>query len=73
MFENASEIAFAACHTGLAPTDGSEGSPQAVFGDTFLKTTFTVFKHPPDGEPSLGFAKKPVDTSFPKNPKKRLL
>lgn len=48
-------------------------SPDAVFGGSSLKTTFTFFKHLPGGKPSLGVAKKPVDSSFPKNPKVRSL
>ncbi|MCJ1400756.1 Type I transmembrane sorting receptor [Xylographa trunciseda] len=39
-------------------------SPQAVYGDAFLKTTFTVFKHPPGGSPRLGFAGKSIPSSY---------
>ncbi|MCJ1312653.1 Type I transmembrane sorting receptor [Agyrium rufum] len=53
------------CYAALNPIAQAEGVPNAVFGDTFLKTTFTVFKYPPGGSPSLGFASKPVNTSFP--------
>ena len=46
-------------------------SPDAVFGGSFVETIFTVFEHPPGGEPSLGVAKKPVESYFPKDPKER--
>ncbi|MCJ1248914.1 Type I transmembrane sorting receptor [Trapelia coarctata] len=52
------------CFTGLNPIPVGSNIPQAVYGDIFLKTTFTVFKHPPGGSPSLGFAAKPTSSSY---------
>ncbi|MCJ1419143.1 Type I transmembrane sorting receptor [Xylographa parallela] len=52
------------CQTGLNAIPVGPGIPQAVYGDTFLKTTFTVFKYPPGGSPSLGFASKSISCSY---------
>ncbi|MCJ1350788.1 MAG: Type I transmembrane sorting receptor [Icmadophila ericetorum] len=37
---------------------GVAGSPSAIFGDVFLKSTFVVFTAPPNGTATLGFAQK---------------
>ncbi|KAL9105531.1 MAG: hypothetical protein Q9187_008694 [Circinaria calcarea] len=52
------------CFTGLHSIPQAPNIPNAVFGDTFLKTTFTVFKYPPGGSASLGFATKPSGSSY---------
>lgn len=52
------------CYATVGPAPaGSDPSdtPQAIFGDAFLKTTFTVFELLSDGAARLGFASKPID------------
>jgi hypothetical protein len=55
---------FIACFTALGPIPEGPSIPEAVYGDTFLKTTFTVFLQPPEGSGSIGFARKLINTSY---------
>lgn len=52
------------CYPAIIPIAVVPGNVQAVFGRPFLKTTFTLFEYPPGGLPILGFASKPISSSY---------